>query len=177
MRRLLPLLLSLGFATRTLAGEAPLQTVRYVDLGRYAGTWYEIAAIPQVFERGCVATQAEYTRRPDGTLQVVNSCRLQTFDGKERVALGRARVADAQTNAKLKVRFGRSPVEGDYWILDLDDNYRSAAVGAPDRRGLWILSRTRQLDQPTYAALVQRAKNVHGFDVDKLVATPQPAGW
>jgi len=44
---------------------APLPTVAAVDLGRYYGTWYEIARLPNRFQSMCVSdTRATY--RPDG---------------------------------------------------------------------------------------------------------------
>jgi apolipoprotein D and lipocalin family protein len=69
----------------------PLETVAHVDLARYVGTWYEIASFPQSFERGCTATTAAYTLRPDGEIDVLNRCRQGSVDGKEKTALGRAR--------------------------------------------------------------------------------------
>jgi apolipoprotein D and lipocalin family protein len=81
----------------------PLQTVAQVDLSRYLGTWYEIANFPQSFQRGCTATTATYTLRKDGDIDVLNRCRKDSLDGKEKSALGRAEVVDRSTNAKLEV--------------------------------------------------------------------------
>jgi apolipoprotein D and lipocalin family protein len=60
-----------------------LETVAHVDIGRYLGTWYEIASFPQSFQRGCTGTAATYTLREDGDLDVMNRCRLGSLDGKE----------------------------------------------------------------------------------------------
>jgi len=46
-------------------------------------------------------------------------------------------VVDPKTNAKLKVRFFW-PFSGDYWIIDLGENYEYAVVGHPKRTYLWI---------------------------------------
>lgn len=54
----------------------PLATVDHVDLDRYAGTWYEVARFDQWFERDCVDVTAQYTARPDGNIDVLNSPRL-----------------------------------------------------------------------------------------------------
>src|SRR5512143_2119744 len=99
-----------------------LQTVSRVDVRRYVGTWYEIAAFPQRFQRGCTATTATYTLRAGGDLDVLNRCRTGAPDGEERSARGRARVVDHTTGAKLEVSFFR-PSWGDYWIIDLADDY------------------------------------------------------
>jgi apolipoprotein D and lipocalin family protein len=41
----------LGFTISTASAAEPLPTVPHVDLGRYAGTWHEIARLPNWFQR------------------------------------------------------------------------------------------------------------------------------
>lgn len=162
-----------GCATTTARrGLPPLATVAHVDLARYAGTWFEIASFPQRFEKGCVASRAEYTPRPDGTIAVVNVCRDRTFDGPERRAEGTAHVVDPTTNAKLTVSFFW-PFRGDYWVIELDPSYRFAVVGHPSRDYLWILARTPTLDAATYDGIVARAAQ-QGYDTSRLRRMPQP---
>jgi len=151
---------------------APLRTVTHVDLERYTGTWYEIASYPQRFQKGCTATTAVYTLRKDGVFQVVNRCNRDSLDGRETIAKGRARVVDDQSNAKLKVTFFW-PFWGDYWIIDLDREYRYAVVGHPSRKYLWILSRTRTMDPLVYAGILERL-TAQGYDMARLRSTLQP---
>lgn len=158
--------------TTARRGLPPLRTVGHVDLERYAGAWFEIASFPQRFEKGCVASRAEYTLRPDGTVDVVNRCRDRTFDGPERRAEGTARVVDPTTNAKLAVTFFW-PFRGDYWVIDLDPDYRFAVVGHPSRDYLWILARTPALDAATYDGIVARLA-AQGYDTSRLRPMPQP---
>jgi len=150
----------------------PLQTVARVDLQRYIGTWYEIASYPHRFQRGCVASRAVYTLRGDGTLAVTNDCRQETLDGPLRSVTGTARVVDAASGAKLEVSFFR-PFWGDYWIIDLDADYQWAVVGHPSRRYLWILSRTRSLDEVVYAQILARLP-AQGYEPARLNLTLQP---
>lgn len=172
----LPLLvlLSGGCATTTTErlGLPPVQTVAQVDLARYLGTWYEIASFPQGFQAGCTATTANYTLRDDGEIDVLNRCRKGTVTSKETSALGRARVVDRTTNAELEVSFFR-PFWGDYWVIDLADDYGYAVVGHPSRDYLWILSRTPTLPAETYAGIVTRLQS-QGYETSRLVATEQP---
>jgi apolipoprotein D and lipocalin family protein len=149
----------------------PLEVVPHVDVGRYAGTWYEIARFPNRFEKGCVAVTAEYTLRKDGKVTVVNSARDKTLDGPVRSIKGKAWVADRKTNARLKVQFFW-PFSGDYWIIDLDKDYGWAVVSEPSRSVLWILSRTPQLDENVYGQIVSRLKE-RGFDPGRLERTLQ----
>ena len=150
----------------------PLETVAHVDLQRYLGTWYEIAAFPQSFQRDCTASTATYALREDGDIDVLNRCRKFTVDGVEKAAHGRARVSDTATNAKLEVSFFR-PFWGDYWVIQLDENYAFAVVGHPGRDYLWVLSRTPTLPPETYAGILRRLQ-AQGYETSRLVQTPQP---
>ncbi|HET7786275.1 MAG TPA: lipocalin family protein [Myxococcales bacterium] len=163
-----------GCATRTTDRLflPPLRTVAHVDPARYAGTWYEIASFPQRFQRGCTASTATYTLRGDGDLDVLNRCRKGSPDGEEKSARGRARIVDRATNAKLEVSFFR-PFWGDYWIVDLADDYSYAVVGHPGRDYLWILSRTASMPEETYAGIVERLR-AQEYETSRLVRTLQP---
>jgi apolipoprotein D and lipocalin family protein len=161
-----------GFALA--AAEKPLRTVASVDLQRYLGTWYEIATIPASFQKNCVGVTATYTLRPDGKIGVLNRCRKHTLDGREKSVSGKAWVADATTNAKLKVQFFW-PFSGAYWIIELDPEYQYAVVGHPGRNYLWILCRRPQMDDSLYAALLERIA-AQGYDVSRIVRTLQPVG-
>ncbi len=168
---LLPLIIVLGFA-EAAAQQKPLEVVRRVDLNRYLGTWYEIATIPQRFQKDCVGVTATYTLRDDGKIDVLNTCRKKTLDGELKTAKGKAWVVDKKTNAKLKVQFFW-PFRGDYWIIELAPEYQYAVVGHPNRKYLWILCRTPQMDEELYQDLVQRIAN-KGYDPSLIKRTLQP---
>jgi apolipoprotein D and lipocalin family protein len=157
----------------TGGGAPPLATVQRVDLQRYAGTWYEIAGIPNFFQRGCVATRATYTPRADGRVGVLNECRDGSLDAEWRSIEGVAYPAQAGDTSKLKVQFFW-PFTGDYWVMVLDPGYRYAMVGHPSRDYLWILSREPALDPDAYRRLLAIAQ-AQGYDVTRIRLTPQPA--
>ena len=167
------LVLLVFFAMACAQRGAPPRTVESLDLGRYAGTWYEIASFPSWFQRDCVATQATYTLRDDGQVGVANACREKTLDGKWNGIEGVAWPAVPGDFTKLKVQFFW-PLRGDYWVLALDPEYRWSLVGHPNRDYLWVLSRTRALDDATYAQILKLA-SAQGYDVTRLAKTPQPA--
>lgn len=148
----------------------PLETVQQVDIKKYMGRWYEIASFPQRFQKGCTCTTAEYTLNENGTVKVDNSC---TAYGKKKESIGIAKVVDKETNAKLKVSFFR-PFWGKYWIIDLADDYSYAVVGHPNRKYLWILSRTPEMDKEVYDGILQRV-TAKGFDTSMLQVTKQKA--
>jgi apolipoprotein D and lipocalin family protein len=155
-------------------GLPPLQTVAKVDLQRYVGTWYEIASYPHRFQKGCVATRAVYELLSDGSVGVINECRQEALDGPLKAVKGKARVVDRQTNARLEVSFFR-PFWGDYWIIDLDPDYQWAVIGHPSRNYLWILSRSRTLDENLFQQILSRLP-AQGYDPARLRRTLQPAG-
>ncbi len=151
----------------TTYGE--LEVVPYVELERYLGKWYEIAHLPARFQEGCNETTATYNLAKDGNISVLNECRK---NGKLKQAKGKAKVVDKTTGAKLKVTFFW-PFYGDYWIIKLGKDYDYAVVGTPDRKYLWILSRTAQMDNVLFSELTEFAKS-KGFEVGKLIKTSQP---
>jgi apolipoprotein D and lipocalin family protein len=153
-----------------------VRTVPFVDLDRYTGDWFEIARFPNRFQDQCVGeVRASYASRADGRLDVVNRCR--TADGQTE-ARGVARIVDERTFARLKVRFAPAwlswlpAVWGDYWIIGLGADYSWAVVGDPGREYLWILARASHLDSDSLAA-ARAAARASGFDVERLVPTPQ----
>ncbi len=159
--------------------KGDLPTVASVDLSRYAGRWYEIARLPMWFQRHCAASQAIYSIRQDGVVGVQNKCVTDT--GGVEQAKGVAMVVDPKTNARLAVQFDNwfarlfgSSRDGNYWILDLDVEYRTAIVGTPDRQFLWILSRTPHLDEVAYRGLLERAQQL-GYPVSDLIIARRPA--
>jgi apolipoprotein D and lipocalin family protein len=147
---------------------APPEVVSHVDVARYIGRWYEIASFPQHFQKGCSDSRADYRLRDDGKIEVVNSC---VRNGKVDSARGKAWVVDKSTNAKLKVSFFW-PFRGDYWIIELGKDYEYAVVSSPNRKYLWILSRTPKMDEALYARIAEGLRE-RGFDVSLLRRTDQ----
>jgi apolipoprotein D and lipocalin family protein len=164
-------LLIAGYFTYKKVQEKPLKTVENVDLNRYLGKWYEIASFPQRFQKGCTCTTAEYSFNSDGSIDVKNSC---IADGRLKTVMGKAYIDDKQTNSKLKVEFFK-PFKGKYWIIALSPDYSYAMVGHPNRKYLWILSRSKKMSDETYDSLVQLAKSKN-FDITKLNRTSQDCG-
>lgn len=155
------------------------RTVDFVDLSRYAGDWYEIASIPQRFQEQCVAdVMAQYSLLDNGTVKVVNSCLNENGDREK--AEGRAIVVDRNTNAKLKVTFAKLikwifTLGGDYWIIQLSEDYRYAVVGHPTRTFGWILSREPYLTDPDLKEIESQLKT-QGYDTCRLLTTKQKGG-
>jgi apolipoprotein D and lipocalin family protein len=156
-------------------GPAPLNVVDNLDPARYAGRWYEIARLPNRFQNKCASdVVANYQPRAEGGFTVVNSCR--NASGEVTDASGVARRVQGAPPSVLQVRFAPSilsflpQVWGDYQVIALDQGHTYSLVGTPDRKYLWILSRTPRIEPATYDQLVERAAT-EGFDVTRLTRT------
>jgi len=149
-----------------LVYASELPTVASVDINRYLGRWYEIARFDHRFERGCSSVEAFYTLREDGMIGVKNSCYLAD-ENRTKEATGRAYSVDESNNAKLKVTFFW-PFYGNYWIIDLAEDYRYAVISEPDQEYFWILSRTPEMTHADIDHILSLATTL-GFDTTKLI--------
>lgn len=169
------LLMFIVLSSLIFTQQNPPTTVKYVDLKKYAGLWYEVAKIPNSFQDQCIKnTTAKYTLAEDGEIKVTNSCIDE--DGEVDDASGVVRVVDKKSNAKLEVSFvsflGWRPFWGDYWIIGLDENYQWAIVGTPNRKYGWVLSRTPNLDNTTMDKIFGIIKD-QGYDPKKFEISKQ----
>lgn len=169
MRYAIALLLAL--ALPAFAAE-PVRSVPELDISRYAGNWHEIAHLPVFFQRKCVGDiTAAYTLREDKLIGVTNACKVE--DGGRDIAQGVARPVQGHPG-RLEVRFAPDwlswlpMVWADYWVIDLDPGYEWAVVGSPNRKYLWILSRTPTMDKALFEQIKARAEKM-GYDLKPLV--------
>lgn len=168
----------LAHSVMARAAKKGPQVVPAVDLSRYAGRWYEVARLPNRFQKNCAGeVTAEYALLAGGDIRVVNQCRQS--NGQMKMAEGKARLAEKDgPNSKLEVRFAPSFLSflpfvwGDYWILDLAPDYSYALVGDPGRKYLWFLSRSPRVDEATFRRLTEKAA-AEGYDVSRLIRTRQ----
>lgn len=149
-----------------------LKTVPDVDLMRYSGKWYEIARLPNSFEKGLICCTAEYSIRDDGKIKVTNTGRNEKDPAKVSAVTGKAWNPDKNEPGRLKVQFFW-PFSGGYYIFHLDQkDYRYVLVGNPSRKYLWLLARSPQIDESLYSELVDIAKE-NGFATEKLLKVRQ----
>ena len=161
------LMLAAGCGT----GRPPrgIQPVAGFDLQAYLGTWYEIARLDHVFERGLEQVRAEYSLNPDGSVRVLNSG-FDPAKKKWKTAEGRARFAGAADQASLAVSFFR-PFYAGYHVFALDPR-EYALVTSGSRDYLWILARSKTLPPERTAALLAQAAAA-GFDTNALIWVKQ----
>lgn len=151
--------------------QAELETVPSVDIAKYLGKWHEIARFDTKHQKGCVESIAEYSQK-DGYIEVKNHCVLS--DGKQKEAMGRAKIDDTVSNAKLKVNFTPAFIRffgvgwGNYWIIELGEHYEYAVVSEPKMEYLWVLSREKPMKKELYESIIERLKH-KGFKTQNLI--------
>lgn len=141
-----------------------LETVKNVDLKKYSGLWYEIARLPNRFEKDMQFVTAKYTLLSSGKVQVINSG--ITSKGILKSSEGKAWVPNSEYSGRLKVQFFW-PFSGDYYIIYLNDDYTLALVGNPSRKYFWILSKISSIDKSIYSEMLKIASE-KGFDISKI---------
>ena len=130
------------------------------------GTWYEIARLPQYFERDLDEVKAQYTLLNDGTIRVENS---GVREGKPKSITGTAKLKkpDAKPlTGELRVSFFW-PFYSDYRVIELASDYSYAVVTAGSRDYFWVLSRKPEMKKEQLDAILNRAKE-NGFDLGEL---------
>lgn len=165
---LIPIVMILLFSC---SENPPLETVQEFNINKYMGTWYEIARLPNSFEKGLECCTATYSLKDNGKIKVVNAGRKISDRDKLKEATGTAWIPDENYPGQLKVRFFW-PFAGDYYIIHLDDNYQHVLVGSPSRKYLWILARDKEINEKTYNLLIDIARE-KGFDTDKVIRVKQ----
>jgi apolipoprotein D and lipocalin family protein len=167
----LTLILSVIMIFSSAKSQKVLSVVSSVDLNRYQGLWYEIARLPNYFERKLKCASATYTLRADGKITVLNKGNYINDPQKSTSVKGVAWVPDKNNPAKLKVQFFW-PFAGNYWIMYLDPEYNYVLVGDPSLKYLWILAREKKMEESTYKMLLQKAVD-NGYDIKTIIKVEQ----
>ncbi len=148
-----------------------VQPISGFELNRYLGEWYEIARLDHSFERGLSQVSATYSVNDDGSVKVINKG-FSAEDNEWSEALGKAKFVNQPDEGYLKVSFF-GPFYGSYVIFELDkENYEYAFVSGPDLDYLWLLSRTKDVDQEVIERFVSTAQSL-GFKTNELIFVEQ----
>jgi apolipoprotein D and lipocalin family protein len=151
--------------------KLPLKTVAHVDLKRYVGDWRVIANVPYFAERGCVDSIEGYRLRPDGRMDNYFTFRKGSFDAPQKQIHALATVYNHETNAEWRVRF-LGLINAQYFITDLDPEYRWTVVTHPSRKYGWIMAREKTLPEATYQGILKRLE-AQGYEASQFQKVPQ----
>ena len=158
----------------------PLQALPSLEVAPYMGAWYQVAWIPNFFQKQCVSdTVATYRDLGNGSVEVFNRCKLA--GGKTDSVLGIARppagVARIEAGklmpARLEVSFLPAWLRwtgigwGAYWVVDLAPDGRYVIVSESSREYLWVLARQPALTPADGLAIRAKLQGL-GFDLARL---------
>jgi apolipoprotein D and lipocalin family protein len=154
----------------------PLEAMdREVDLERFMGDWYVIGFIPVSLpffsEEGAHNGVESYRLTEEGVIETTYTFRKGAFDGPEQRMTPKGWVHNAETNAEWRMQF-LWPFKAAYLIVYLDEAYQRTIIGVPNRRYVWILSRTPEVSEVEYQALLDRVARL-GYDRGKVQRVPQ----
>jgi apolipoprotein D and lipocalin family protein len=163
------------------AGPGTAHAVPRVDPRRLAGTWYELARLPDNLDPDCASDAAEhYETQPGGGFKVTSSCRTPTGRLQTDVGLAWPAGHDARNAARLQVSFMPRWLQwlplrkSEWWVVMIDPAYRYAVVSEPTGRRLRVLARTPTLPADQLGRIVDRL-SAEGYQTRQLVLTKQSA--
>ena len=135
-----------------------LEAVSNLELQKFQGVWYEIAHNPWFPENNCFSMIAHYKLIKDKKIEVTNICRKNGFDGEISKITGKAWLVDPIINSKWEVQF-IWPFTLDYWVIDLQEDYKYAVIGEPDKENIWILSRKPIMKKSLLVKIIKKNRN------------------
>lgn len=162
---------ALGLSGCGTGSRPPMKTVDYVDLHRFMGDWYVIAAIPTWLERGAHNAVESYSLDEDGTVETTFTFRKGGVDGERKRYSPRGFIRDQETNALWGMQF-IWPFKADYRIIYLTEDYSQTVIGRQKRDYVWIMARTPEIPEADYQAILGFLTKV-GYDVKRVQKIPQ----
>ena len=137
------------------------------DPNRYLGRWYEVARYPNAFQDGCAGAIADYSLGIVGEILVQNTCLDANGDAIRTIA-GRATQSGP---GRFSLGLSGVPASAPYWVLWVDEGYRTAVIGQPDGRAGWILNRDPVIPADRLIA-AREVLAFNGYDLSRL----EPSG-
>ncbi len=147
------------------------KTVPMVDLDRFMGSWYVIAILPNMIEKNAVNGIESYSMNKDGTIAITYKFRKGSPTGKEKTLTPKGKIYNHSTKAEWRVQIFK-PFWYPYLVIDLADDYRYTVIGVPNKKYVWIMSRTPTISEPDYQVILTNLQK-EGYKTEKLVKMPQ----
>jgi apolipoprotein D and lipocalin family protein len=163
--------LTLFSACKSKMHEVNQMTVDYVDINRFMGPWYVIAILPNFMENKAVNGIETYTRKSDKQIDIEYSFNVNNPQGKKKIMHPKAWIYNTKTNSEWRVQFFW-PLKFPYLIIDLADDYHYTVIGVPNKKFVWIMSRTPKLEATEYQMILDKLQK-QGYDTVKIKKMPQ----
>lgn len=148
---------------------APIHTVESVDLERFMGDWYVIAAIPTFIEKESYNAVESYRLDSDGTVLTTFRFNKGGLDGPLKTYAPRGFVKD-DTNAVWGMQF-IWPFKAEYRIVYLTEDYSQTVIGRSKRDYVWIMARRPSIPEEDFTQILEFLQEL-GYTLDKLRKVP-----
>jgi apolipoprotein D and lipocalin family protein len=157
-----------GCATNSMNDIKP---VKHVDINRFMGDWYVIAAIPTLIEKSSFNAIENYALNQDGTIATTFTYYKGGFDGPLKSYHPKGFIEPNTGNAIWGMQF-IWPIKADYRIAYLDNDYQVTVIARNARDYVWIMARKPNISDSQYTQLVSFIKEL-GYDTNQLRKVPQ----
>jgi apolipoprotein D and lipocalin family protein len=148
----------------------PIHTVAAVDLQRFMGDWYVIAAIPTFIETEAFNAVESYRLDADGSVATTFTFNQGAFDGPLKKYTPRGFIRDPRSNAVWGMQF-IWPFTAEYRVVYLSEDYSRTVIGRTRRDYAWIMARQPSIADEDYRTMVQFLED-QGYDVSRLRRVP-----
>ena len=171
MMKTMSLLLLLAPFSADAAARPRLKTVDKVDIQRFMGAWYVIAAIPTSIEKQAYNAVENYRLDANGSIDTVFTFNKGGFDGPPKRYNPRGFVKDKVNYSTWGMRF-IWPFKSEFLITHLDEGYAQTIISRNKRDFAWIMARTPEIPDADYQKLLLEL-TAQGYDLTKLRKVPQ----
>lgn len=168
---IVPLLASIGLGACSVMPPADFPRMASVNVDRFMGGWFVIAHIPPGVVADSYNNIERYSRGDGNAIDTVYTYREGGFDGEAKRMEPTGFVLEEGSGAEWAMQF-IWPIRMEYTIAYVDPDYRTTIVARSKRDWVWIMARTPEIDDATYADLVERVEAV-GYDAGALRKVPQ----
>lgn len=148
----------------------PVPRASQVDLPRFMGDWYVIAAIPTFIESEAYNAVESYTLLDDGSIDTVFTFNKGSFDGEPKRYNPHGFVVEGTGNALWGMRFVW-PIKSEFIIAHVDERYSETIIARSKRDYVWIMARTPQIAEDDYQRLIKVVAGM-GYDLTALRKVP-----
>lgn len=148
----------------------PITTATQVDLPKFMGDWYVIAAIPTAIETESYNAVESYKLDDDGTIATTFTFNKGSLNGQKKIYEPSGFVTKNSGNAKWGMQF-IWPIKAEYLIAYLDENYTQTVIARNARDYVWIMARSSKISEDDYKKLTGLVRDL-GYDMSKLRKVP-----
>lgn len=150
-----------------------IRTESQVDLERFMGDWYVIAAIPTFLETEAYKAVERYELLPDNRVKTTFTFNKGGLDGPRKVYNPMGFVREGTGNAVWGMRF-IWPIKAEYRIVYVDQAYSRTIIGRSKRDYVWIMARTPRIPEADLQDMLHLIEQ-EGYDLSKVRMVPHDA--